>query len=453
MHKNHHRRKPEDSQPSLLSRIPAGVYWTLLTVLVLGLVLGYDRREQQEAKDHVTIARELEESGKYKLAVEQYQLALDNERFSRKRRGEVALRMADLYLDKLQNPERAFYYFGRARYLSPKSTEEPEVRDRILKAQALSKKRVGNTQTAFAAGEMQGGPVIAHVRGEEIHAGEINAVLKSNTEYQSVINHRDSEGLGELLNAYLDRAVVYLAALDAGIGDDPDILEKVNAYRRNLISEKYLQQDFESHQPTEDEIKNYYQKNRASYEIPGRVSIGIIKCTSQDSADKALDALRNGTSFQDVATSYSVDELTSRSKGILGYLSEKDETIPGLGRVPEIFGALMKMRPNQVTKVIEHQGAFYIFKVINIVPGRTIGLNEVRTAIVHTLQQKSAKAREKANSDLHEKFGAKLQPDAVSQYWMYVAAKSNQMTTATSTASTSGTKAATKSTTTGVVRD
>src|SRR5262245_59067682 len=97
------RHLDENHPPSLLERIPGGFIWTILAVLVLLLVLGYDRVEQKEAKDHAIIAKTLEGKGEYSRAISEYDRALANSRLSRKVKAEIAIHVADIYVQHFED--------------------------------------------------------------------------------------------------------------------------------------------------------------------------------------------------------------------------------------------------------------------------------------------------------------------------------------------------------------
>src|SRR5438552_9710301 len=106
MRRRFRRRVRDDSadsaQATLLGRIPGGVYWTVMALLVLGLVVTYSRHEEKEGMSHSDTGRALEKKGVYQDAISEYRKTLDNPRVGRKDRGEVAARIANVFFDHFE---------------------------------------------------------------------------------------------------------------------------------------------------------------------------------------------------------------------------------------------------------------------------------------------------------------------------------------------------------------
>lgn len=415
----------ENRPPSLLERIPGGVIWTILAVLVLLLVLGYDRVEQKQAKDHAAIAKGFEDKGEYTRAISEYDRALANSRLSRKVKADIAIHVAGLYMDHFEDYDRATKYFTDARHFSPKSVEGQEVAKRMELARERStgaapgniseEAPIERVELIRPPGEDATGPVVARFRGEAIHLGEIDREIADSVLSGTIQKLKSVSELEAEVSEYLDKALVYRAAIDAGVNRNPDVTRRLFDYQRDLISQRYLENlRRESQVVTNDDVKKYYESHHEQYARPAQLGLALIKLPTREAADGVLEKLRKGTSFGDLATSESIETTTSKTRGVAGFIYENNPVIPGLGTAPEIYKSLMEMPLEAVSKVIPVNNAFFIFKVLNRIPARDISFEEARMEIERTLRSRLAdKTHSKLYENLHTQYEAKVDRDAI----------------------------------------
>lgn len=393
-------------------RIPQGVYWTLLTVLVLVLVLNYDRRESQTAKDHVATAQNLEMQQRFPEALSEYEQAFTNPRLARRVKADVAMRMGDIYFDHYEDFDRATAYYFKARQLAPMVAEDPSAQKRIKIARERASNPQGMTTTESITRVTTGsasmirrvelisppledsqGPVVAHLRGDDIHAGEVSRVLRESPEFRKALAEEDTDRLYQLIDEELNRTLLYRAAVDAGYHRNPDISQALYDYQREMIGQRFLQDlKRQASVVPNSEVERYYNEHRKEFTTPGQVSIALIKTNSAEKAEEALKALRAGASFGDAATSYSIDQITAKSMGVLGYVSEWQPDVPGIGLAQGVLPKLMEIPAGQISKVVPLNGSYFIFRVINKIPRNERTLDQVRGEIEKQIRERDINA-------------------------------------------------------------
>ncbi|MEI7633104.1 MAG: peptidylprolyl isomerase [bacterium] len=441
-----------DSPSPWFLRIPSGIYWTLLALIVLALVFGYDRREQSEALDHVQIGCQLEEKELYEQALTEYKQALDNSRLARKVRGEVALKMADIYFTRFEDFQRAQAYYLRARNLDPKLGERANVQERMKSAKQRATGS-GVTQGATTSTIIQHielisqpladkqGPVLASLPGREVRAGEIGRALAGLQGTAALQIMNDPKQFQQFLEQYVGKALIYQAAVDAGLHHDPDVSALLYDYQRTLLSERYLLgQKQKSQTLTNEQVKLYYNKNKDKFADPGRVAALMIKSRSEKDAARSLEKINSGMSFADVASSESIDMASAKIKGVVGYISEQEGFIPGVGKAPEVVAKLMTLNLNEVTSVTQIAGSFYMFKVVNKVPRRERPLDEVRSQVEAALHDGDNKSSPDAIAvSLRQKYQTEIFPQAFEEYKSFAERFSAQKATRSQTTATAQT--------------
>jgi tetratricopeptide (TPR) repeat protein len=444
-------------------RIPYGLIWLVLTVIVLVLVILYDRRSISDAQQHMATGRQLEQQGMYMEALSEYEQAFENRRLGRKAKAGTALSMAEIYFNHLEDYPAAHKYYVRAKQESPSVFSRPELQENAKTAAARAqgagvfKSRNnqgggGTTATIVQRVELiaepqmdRQGPVLARYSGGEIHAGQVLRELRHRPEFHAPGFRESPERLREFVEGMLDQELAYQAAVSAGVHKDPDVSARLYDYQKQLITQRYLVDRHELAMKVDNaQVEQYYNANKSEFIKPGSIELAMIKAHSETSATELQQMLRSGVSFRDVATSYSADEASRVTGGSVGILTEGETRIPGIGDVPEMVRSLFQLPVHSVSDVVPINGAYYIFRIVSVNPPVNITLDEARGRIENLLRGKAVdSARFNLDTELNQAFEPKLEEDALKQFWQYAqentqpvegGAQNNASTTAPATA-------------------
>lgn len=419
--KNRREESPEGRYTPWFARVPAGVYWTIVTVITLVLVFGWDRRTQHVARDHIAAAEQFRQEGAYEEAIGRYKRALDNARLSRKAKAEVAVRIADTYYEEFENFDLANSFYVRARQLYPKIAEDPKVQDRLrisrqrmtgtpVQADLVERESdAGRTSRGLALVPPPGdsdGPVVAKIGKREVHAGEILRVFRENGVSAAEEYERDPKSLEAKVQDYLNRQALYEAGVGMGLDRDAATLQRVFDYHRSLVAERALADAVgKVERVSEEDVRRYFEDNKSKFSTPARVGVAMIKLGNEPKAREIQAALRGGMRFADAATSHSLDADSARAGGVVGMVTATDETIPGVGKAPEIVRALMNMKVGDVSAPVRVGDAWYLFQVLKKTASREEGIEEARPQIVAALRGGSLeRSSQKAREELRAKY-------------------------------------------------
>ncbi len=431
---------PASAQTPRLGRVPPGVFWTALALLVLALVFTYDSTAQKNARDHIAAGERLEQAGNLESALDEYRQALENPRLNKKARAGVALRIAEIHETKLPDPAQAAFYYRRARLLNPKAVQDPAVAARMkaLGITAAGGRPEGAAHSAAAAtsgpaapvsyepgalvaapAEDLSGPVVATYGGHELRAGEVDRTMRNLGTYKAALSQPDPTEFESFVNQQLERAMAYQAGVDAGFQNDPDIAARLYDYQRTLVSDRYVQDVRKRNSViTTAEMDDFYQKNLKRFTEPARVAVSMIRTATEADADKALAEVRAGAVFADVATSRSTDTTTREYGGQVGSISDRDDFIPGVGPAPAVVKELLQLKAGSVTKPVKIGDSFFIFRVNNKREGHVLTKEEARTQIDAAIR---ARKRQETNRDLGEglrtKYEVRLNRQGIREFW------------------------------------
>jgi peptidyl-prolyl cis-trans isomerase C len=135
---------------------------------------------------------------------------------------------------------------------------------------------------------------------------------------------------------------------------------------------------------TPEEIQKYYNDHLDQYNSPTRVRALQIMLETREQAQTILNEIKKGADFSELAKTYSISP-DSEKGGDLGYFSEEE--------MPPSFAIVFKMKPGELSDVVESEYGFHIFKVIDRREAKMLSLDEARPEIEEKL--KRAKSEEK----------------------------------------------------------
>ena len=164
----------------------------------------------------------------------------------------------------------------------------------------------------------------------------------------------------------------------AGLGTPEEYRRFVSEQvRRDLIKQQLIQrlrerQEIRTVPPTEREIREYYEATRAQQpRRPATLSFRAVlvrpdptpeaRAVARAQADSVLQAVRAGADFATLARRFSDDPGSAQDGGDLGWFRR--------GRmVAQFEAAAFRLRPGQVSEVVETPFGFHIIQVERIEP-------------------------------------------------------------------------------------
>ncbi len=106
------------------------------------------------------------------------------------------------------------------------------------------------------------------------------------------------------------------------------------------------------------EVESYFKRNQALYRRAETVGFRVISFADKASAEAALETIRKGKSFEQVAKEVAATPAEREVAGELQFYERGQQTLP-----PEIETALFAAPLNQVTGPLNLMGAYYLIRV------------------------------------------------------------------------------------------
>lgn len=105
-----------------------------------------------------------------------------------------------------------------------------------------------------------------------------------------------------------------------------------------------------------------------------KISLRQIVVGSEDEAKALLSEVKGGGKFDSLAKVRSIDTLTAKNGGDMGFISKKDLPL-------EILSAVEKLKPGEITDVVKAYPQFAIFQLVERKPQTVRPFSEVKESI------------------------------------------------------------------------
>lgn len=205
------------------------------------------------------------------------------------------------------------------------------------------------------------------------------------------------EGRKKTLDYIVNVYVLAAEAENQGLDKSPEVQKLLDFSQQDLLARLYLDKITDNlPDPTEQEAKQYFDKNRAQYTAPESIHLRHILVKTEKEANKVLERLKKGDKFADVAQQVS----TCPSKGRGGDL----DWLPKGTLLPEIEQVAFSMQEGQTTGPVKSTFGYHVLMLEGKRPAQETDFDQVKDYIVEQLKfQKRQEYYEKVAEQLRQK--------------------------------------------------
>ena len=232
------------------------------------------------------------------------------------------------------------------------------------------------------------GSVLAWIGGTPITRQDIDTQLD-----QMAPNLRGQfqtpEGRRQILDRLIEEEVWMRAAEKAGVAERPEIQNRLEQTRRNLLVRTHLQEIMQVvPAPTDSSIESYYEehKNDADFMSQEQREVRHIQVKSRRQGRRVLSGLRRGEDFEEMALRSSRDGTTKKVGGKLGRI-ERGRSFGTLGRQMALAESAFAAPVGIPVGPIESSVGWHVIRVDEIIPAAPLSLEGVKPRIVALLSR------------------------------------------------------------------
>lgn len=248
---------------------------------------------------------------------------------------------------------------------------------------------------------------LAKVGDKEITLGEFAATLDRMNEFDRM-RYQSPEKRRELLSEMIDLELLALEAKKRGLDNTPEGQEATRQiYRDAMLAEARKGLPTALDLPM-DEVRGYYEKNRAEFREPERRRVSAIVCRTEDEAKKLLPEAQKASAMDwgrlvqkasdGALKPSSIQPL--ETLGDLGIVGPPDDPKGDNPRVPpEVRAAIFTVPPTVgavLDKPVASGGKFYLLKLAGRSAAHERSFAEAERGIRGLVLQEKMDEREKA---------------------------------------------------------
>ncbi len=224
----------------------------------------------------------------------------------------------------------------------------------------------------------QAGPFLAKVGNVTITQADYDREFQSLPEYAQQL-FTDEQGKEKFLNEIINKEMLYHEALKKGLDKTEDYRQKLHEFKKlTLVTELFEKEIMAKAKVSDQEVKDYYDKNKDEFTLTTQIKASHILVRTEDEAKRALERLKKGEKFGDIAKAVSIDPGSAKSSGDLGFFSKGQ-------MVPEFESAAAGLNVGEVSAPVKTQFGYHIIKVTDKKKGDVIEFEKVRDMISQRL--------------------------------------------------------------------
>jgi len=244
--------------------------------------------------------------------------------------------------------------------------------------------------------------VVATVNGVQITESQLNPLIEEfRQRSQKTVLKPDDKN--QILKGMIRRTLILQQKEASDLRKEKKIVERVKDFENGLVVATFLERHVgQKLTVTEEEIKEYYEKNLQRFSSPPKVKARHILLRDRKEAEKVLAKLKKGEDFSQLAKEYSIDLPMAKEGGAMGTI-EKGKGLPELEKV------LFVLKVGEISDIVETRYGFHILTVDEIITTQYRPFEEVKESIRKgLLQQKEAKAFDEMAANLEKNAKIKI---------------------------------------------
>jgi len=145
-----------------------------------------------------------------------------------------------------------------------------------------------------------------HGSKQYITSKELEQKISKLPGYRQQNLEKKEKRIGYFNEDIVDERLKFLAAKDAGLHKNSETREKLKEYLHQLMVEKLAKQEVDNKvSVTEDDMKDYHEKNKDKYIEPEKVRLTCITLADKEKAEEVFKQIKRGKGIAKLATELS----------------------------------------------------------------------------------------------------------------------------------------------------
>ena len=230
--------------------------------------------------------------------------------------------------------------------------------------------------------------LLAEVNGKKIYRNDVISFMQNIEEGQRFQNE---EGIKVLTDEMANQEIVLADAYKNKLDEEEEFKNELSLVKDNMLKNYAMHKIFESVNPTDDELKKYYEENKEVITPNKTYTASHILVDDETKAEDIYKEIEDGLDFKEAAKKYSKDP-SAASGGSLG-------TFPKGVMVKEFQDGLDSLEIGEISKPVKSQFGYHLIKLEDINDAEAKPFEEVKDQVYQTylMVKRQEKYLEKLN--------------------------------------------------------
>ena len=218
--------------------------------------------------------------------------------------------------------------------------------------------------------------VVAKVGSHEITETDVDARL-AQLPPQYKASYDSEAGRKRLLDQLVQEKLIYIQAAKEKYDNNSDVVAQLETIKQRLMIRQYINDSFKQIRVSEEELKAYYDQNKAGFAHKEQVWAKHILLKTQEEAEAARARILKGESFEDVAKAVSTGP-SAPNGGDLGWFEKAQ-------MVPEFAEPAFSLAVDGLSDPVKTKFGYHIIKVYGKKEAGTKSFADARPAMEKAL--------------------------------------------------------------------
>ena len=223
--------------------------------------------------------------------------------------------------------------------------------------------------------------VLVRMDGKEIRESAVDArllriPLLARGEYSGPV------GKSRLLRQMIEEEILYRAATETHLDRDPEVAADLEAQRRQILSQAYLDRQLEaSRDISDEEARAFFEEHREEYRVEESRSVRVLTNPDEELVRAARQQVLDGVSFTSLCSSRNANPNLVQAGGLLPERVRPDRAVPWLGNSRTFHEVVFSLEPGEISDVFRMPQGYTIVMVDDVREQRERSFEEVQSDV------------------------------------------------------------------------
>jgi len=198
--------------------------------------------------------------------------------------------------------------------------------------------------------------VVAVVNGHEITVDDYKRELKALPPQMQMLVKQDKTIRDKFLDNLVSKEILKIEAKKEKVKLSKEQQKKLEDFKNELLINALLDRHLGKIKVSDKEAAEYYREHKSEFTTPAQVRASHILVQTEKEAEDLIKRLKKGADFAKLAQQFSLDHVSAKKGGDLGYFS-KDQM------VKPFADAAFSLKVGQISKPVKTRFGYHIIKV------------------------------------------------------------------------------------------